>query len=71
MHLLVTGIPASGKSTIARALAEKLGLEIWDKDDILEDLFNKRVSEIHSGGLCSAVLLMRFCKHEYVNPRAQ
>jgi len=42
MHLIVTGIPASGKSTIARALAEKLGLEIWDKDDILEDLFNKK-----------------------------
>jgi len=42
MHLIVTGIPASGKSTIARALSEKLGLEMWDKDDILEDLFNKK-----------------------------
>src|SRR6185503_4151323 len=42
MYLIVTGIPASGKSTIARALAEKLELEIWDKDDILEDLFNKK-----------------------------
>lgn len=42
MHLIVTGIPASGKSTIARALAEKLGFEMWDKDDILEDLFNEK-----------------------------
>jgi|ERR1041384_729086 hypothetical protein len=42
MHLIVTGIPASGKSTIARLLAERLGLEMWDKDDILEDLFDKQ-----------------------------
>ena len=41
-HLIVTGIPASGKSTVARALAEALGLRLWDKDEILEDLFNKK-----------------------------
>lgn len=41
-HLIVTGIPASGKSTVGRALAEALGFEILDKDDILEDLFNER-----------------------------
>src|SRR5262245_54424003 len=40
-HLILTGIPASGKSTIAQALSEELGLEMWDKDEILEDLFNK------------------------------
>jgi adenylate kinase family enzyme len=41
-HLIVSGIPASGKSTIARALSKALGLEMWDKDEILEDLFNKK-----------------------------
>ena len=41
-HLIVTGIPASGKSTIARALSEALGLEMFDKDEILEDLFNEK-----------------------------
>ena len=41
-HLIVTGIPASGKSTIARALSVELGWEILDKDEILEDLFNEK-----------------------------
>ena len=41
-HLIVTGIPASGKSTIARALSEALELKMWDKDEILEDLFKKK-----------------------------
>ena len=42
MHLIVTGIPASGKSTLARALSEALGLKMWDKDEILEELFNEK-----------------------------
>ena len=47
-HLIVTGIPASGKSTIARALAEALGFRMLDKDDILEELFNERgVGDAH------------------------
>jgi adenylate kinase family enzyme len=40
-HLIVSGIPASGKSTIARALSDELGLQMFDKDEILEDLFDK------------------------------
>ncbi len=40
-HLIVSGIPASGKSTIARALSEALSLEMLDKDEILEALFDK------------------------------
>ncbi|HEY5884555.1 MAG TPA: AAA family ATPase [Pyrinomonadaceae bacterium] len=42
LNVIVSGIPASGKSTIARALSDALGLEMWDKDEILEDLFNKK-----------------------------
>ena len=41
-YLIITGIPASGKSTIARALSEALRLKMWDKDEILEDLFNTK-----------------------------
>jgi len=41
-HLILTGIPASGKSAIGRALSEELGLEMFDKDEILEDLFNEK-----------------------------
>lgn len=41
-HLILTGIPASGKSTVARALSEALGLDMLDKDEILEDLFNEK-----------------------------
>lgn len=48
LQLILTGIPASGKSTIARALSETLELEMWDKDEILEDLFNKKgIGDVH------------------------
>lgn len=39
-HIIVSGIPASGKSTIGRAVAAALGLAMLDKDEILEALFN-------------------------------
>lgn len=41
-HLILTGIPASGKSTVGRALAEALQLQMFDKDEILEELFNTK-----------------------------
>lgn len=41
-YIIVTGIPASGKSTLGRAVAAALGLELLDKDEILEALFNSR-----------------------------
>jgi AAA domain len=37
--IVVSGLPASGKTTLARALAEALDLPFLDKDDILEALF--------------------------------
>lgn len=39
--VIVTGVPASGKTTIARELAENLGFACLDKDDFLEDLYDQ------------------------------
>src|SRR5690349_22393578 len=39
-YLILTGLPASGKSTLGRAVAAALGLPMLDKDDILEALFD-------------------------------
>lgn len=38
--ILVTGIPASGKSTMAETLAERLGLSVISKDRIKELMFD-------------------------------
>jgi predicted kinase len=38
--LVVTGLPCSGKTTVARRLADDLGLPLLTKDDIKERLFD-------------------------------
>ncbi|WP_245771051.1 AAA family ATPase [Actinacidiphila guanduensis] len=38
--VVVSGLPASGKSTLARGLAGRLGLPLIEKDAILESLYN-------------------------------
>ena len=40
--VVVSGLPASGKSTLARRLGPALNLPVIDKDDILERLFESR-----------------------------
>lgn len=37
--VIVSGLPASGKTTLARKLSSALALPLLDKDDILEGLF--------------------------------
>lgn len=37
--VVVSGLPAAGKTTLGRALAEELDLPLVDKDDLLESLF--------------------------------
>lgn len=37
--VIVSGLPASGKTRLARKLAPALGLPLFDKDDILEGLY--------------------------------
>jgi predicted kinase len=37
--VVVSGLPGSGKTTLARQLADHLGLPVVDKDDILDRLF--------------------------------
>ena len=39
-YIVVSGLPASGKSTLARAIADALRLPRLDKDEILESLFD-------------------------------
>lgn len=46
--VIVTGLPASGKTTIARGLALGLGYDFLDKDDFLEDLYDRL--GVHSWG---------------------
>ncbi|HXD29650.1 MAG TPA: AAA family ATPase [Pyrinomonadaceae bacterium] len=41
-YIIISGIPASGKSTIGRAVAAALGLAMLDKDDLLEAMFNSQ-----------------------------
>lgn len=41
LFVVFSGLPASGKTTPARGLANQIGLPLLDKDDILERLFDE------------------------------
>jgi len=40
--VVVSGLPGSGKTTVAQALAPLLKLPLFDKDAILEQLFETK-----------------------------
>jgi glucokinase len=42
LFVVVSGLPGSGKTTLARQLATALDLPLIDKDDILEQLFERK-----------------------------
>ena len=42
--VVVSGLPASGKTTVGRALSHGLSLPLIDKDDILEAMFDSPCS---------------------------
>lgn len=45
LFLIFTGLPASGKTSLARSLATALDLDVIDKDGSLEGLFDSRGCE--------------------------
>lgn len=45
-NIVLTGMPGSGKSTIGKALSEKLGREFLDTDELIVQSENKPISEI-------------------------
>lgn len=48
-NLVLTGVSASGKSTIGRQLAKLIGLGFVDLDELIERSSGKTISEIFSG----------------------
>jgi chloramphenicol 3-O-phosphotransferase len=54
-YIIVSGVPASGKSTVARLIARELALPVLDKDDFLESMFE-------DGGSGDAELRRKFSR---------
>ncbi len=40
--IIVSGLPASGKSWLAQQVSRSIGFRLFDKDDFLEELFKKK-----------------------------
>jgi predicted kinase len=63
--VVVTGMPAAGKTTVARALSQELGLPLVTKDDIKEQLYEALgVGDVEWSqrlGKASYALIFAFC----------
>ncbi len=46
MKFFLTGMPGSGKSTTAKEFAVLKGLDFYDTDALIEEKYNKQISEI-------------------------
>lgn len=45
-NIILTGMPASGKSTVGKIIAEKLGRKFFDTDEIIENETGIKISDI-------------------------
>ncbi len=46
MNIVLIGMPGSGKTTLGRIIAEKLGFAFYDSDKVIESTTQKTVSKI-------------------------
>lgn len=49
-NIVLTGMPASGKSTVGKLIAAQLGREFVDTDKLIEEKANKKIADIFSQG---------------------
>ncbi len=47
-NIILTGMPACGKSTVGAILSKKLGMQVFDSDAIIEEKEGKSISDIFS-----------------------
>ncbi|MEK6978292.1 MAG: shikimate kinase [Candidatus Hydrothermarchaeota archaeon] len=47
-NIVLTGFMGAGKSTVGRRLGERLGMEVVDTDDLVEEMAGMRISAIFS-----------------------
>ncbi|MEO7040625.1 MAG: shikimate kinase [Gemmatimonadaceae bacterium] len=45
-HIVLVGLPGVGKTTVGRAVANRLGREFFDLDTLIEHSFGKSISQI-------------------------